>query len=157
MIALLVGFMFSPELFELLNNLVIFADLLIDGKQHGIEREYYSQQNPYQFSFHNGPPHKDERTTKERGPGGLLPSGSCRQANLSEGWDGVRPGLDCGADCFIRVRGEGDPVAAEVHEVQFAVGVVAPDCGIYNFLPGDICLLWGFGSPALMDAWILNV
>jgi hypothetical protein len=29
---LLVGVMFSPEFFELLNNLVISANLLVDGK-----------------------------------------------------------------------------------------------------------------------------
>jgi hypothetical protein len=44
MIVLLVSFVFAPEFFELLNDLVIFADLLVDGKQHGIEREHDSQQ-----------------------------------------------------------------------------------------------------------------
>jgi len=34
---------FRPELFELLDDLIIFADLLVDDKQHGINREHNSQ------------------------------------------------------------------------------------------------------------------
>ncbi len=70
MIILLVGVVFGPELLELLNNLVIFADLLIDGKQHGIEREHDSQQDPYHFGFHNGPPHMT-RGPQKRGDRGV--------------------------------------------------------------------------------------
>jgi hypothetical protein len=39
MIFLLALFVLVPEFLELLNDLIIFADLLIDGKQHGLERE----------------------------------------------------------------------------------------------------------------------
>jgi hypothetical protein len=46
MVSLLVTFMFRPEFLELLDDLIIFADLLMDGKKHGIEREHNSQKNP---------------------------------------------------------------------------------------------------------------
>jgi hypothetical protein len=75
MIVLFVGVVFCPEFFELLDNLIIFADLLVDGKQQGIEREYDSQQNPDNFGFHNGPFANDERTTKERDRGVSSPPG----------------------------------------------------------------------------------
>jgi len=105
MIVFLVSFVFAPEFFELLNDLVIFADLLIDGKQHGIERKH----------------------SKERGPGGLLPSGSYRQESSGKGWDSVGPGLDRGADSLVRVGREGDPGTAEGQHIQFAIGVMTPE------------------------------
>jgi hypothetical protein len=37
---------FRPEFLELLDDLIILADLPMDGKQHGIDREHDSQQNP---------------------------------------------------------------------------------------------------------------
>jgi hypothetical protein len=43
MILLLVAFVLVPEFFELLDDLIIFADLLVDDKQHGIDREHNSQ------------------------------------------------------------------------------------------------------------------
>jgi ATP-dependent Clp protease ATP-binding subunit ClpA len=46
MVFFLVTFVFRPEFLELLDDLIIFADLLVDDKQHGIDREYNSQQNP---------------------------------------------------------------------------------------------------------------
>ena len=58
--------------------------------------------------------------------GATLPAGSVRQAVLGENCHGVRPGLNIRPDCVIRVRGDGDPVAAEVHHVELAVRVMAP-------------------------------
>jgi len=46
MIVILVTFVFRPEFLELLDDLIISADLLVDDKQHGIDREHNSQQNP---------------------------------------------------------------------------------------------------------------
>ena len=71
---------------------------------------------------------RDEtRGPKREGTGGLLPSGSFRQAGLGESCHSVRPGLHIRADCIILVGGDGDPVAAEVHHVELAVRVVAPE------------------------------
>jgi hypothetical protein len=56
MILLLALFMLVPEFFELLDDLIIFADLLLDGKQHGIERKHRGKHYPESFRFHNGPP-----------------------------------------------------------------------------------------------------
>ena len=67
------------------------------------------------------------REPKREGTGGLLPSGSFRQAGLGESCHSVRPGLDIRPDCIILVRGDGDPVAAEVHHVELAVRIVAPE------------------------------
>jgi len=46
---------------------------------------------------------------------------------LREGCDSVRPGLDLGPDCVVRVGLERNPVAGEREVVQFTVGVVAPE------------------------------
>jgi hypothetical protein len=46
MVSLLVTVVFRPEFLELLDDLIIFANLLVDGKKHGIQREDNSQQNP---------------------------------------------------------------------------------------------------------------
>ena len=62
---------------------------------------------------------------REGDRGATLPAGSVRQAVLGESCHGVRPGLDIRPDCVIRVRSDGDPVAAEVHHVDLAVGVMA--------------------------------
>jgi hypothetical protein len=43
MIVLLVVFVLGAEFLELLDDFVISANLLVDGKQHGIDREYGSQ------------------------------------------------------------------------------------------------------------------
>jgi hypothetical protein len=129
MIVLFAGFVFSPELPELLNNLVISANLLVDDKQHGIKREHHSQHNPYHFGFHNGPLHRHERTTKERRI--LRESPPLRvlsfRVRLCKGRDAVRPGLDRGTDGLIRVGREADPVTAEVHHEQFTVGIMTPE------------------------------
>jgi len=42
MIVFLVSFVFRPEFLELLDNLIIFADLLMDRKQDGIDRKHSS-------------------------------------------------------------------------------------------------------------------
>ncbi len=55
------AFMFSPQFFELLDNLVVPADLLVDDKEHRVDRQHRSQDNSQQFSFHTNPPKKDEK------------------------------------------------------------------------------------------------
>ena len=124
------GIVFGPEFFELLDNFIVPANLLVDDKQHRVEGQHDPEDDSRYFGFHNGPLQvPDERTTKERGlyiwvssPPGLVVSGT-----LCEGRDGVRPGLDRCPDCLIRVGREGDPVTAEVQHVEFAVGIVAPE------------------------------
>ncbi|WP_423987929.1 hypothetical protein, partial [Methanoregula sp.] len=69
MVFLLVTFVFLSEFLELLDDLIVFADLLIDGKQHGIERDYSAKHYPKNFSFHNDSP-KVTREPKERVAGG---------------------------------------------------------------------------------------
>jgi hypothetical protein len=56
MMHLFVMFMFLSESFELLNDLIIPADLLLDDKQQGIDREHGSQNDSHNFSFHTKPP-----------------------------------------------------------------------------------------------------
>jgi len=46
MIVLLVILVFRPEFLKLLDDLIIFANLLMDGKQNGIQREHNSKKNP---------------------------------------------------------------------------------------------------------------
>jgi len=46
MIFLLALLMLVPEFLELLDDLIIFAYLLIDGKQHGIERKHGGKHYP---------------------------------------------------------------------------------------------------------------
>jgi hypothetical protein len=46
MTLLLVAIVFGTVFLELLDYLIILADLLVDGKQHGIEREHGSKHNP---------------------------------------------------------------------------------------------------------------
>ena len=47
---------------------------------------------------------------------------------LREGCDAIRLGLDLCEDCVIRVGRDAEPVAGEVHVVNLAVCVVAPEC-----------------------------
>jgi hypothetical protein len=47
---------------------------------------------------------------------------------LREGCDGVCPGVDLCEDRVIRVEHDADLVAGEIHVVNLAVGVVAPEC-----------------------------
>jgi hypothetical protein len=59
---------FSPELFELLNNFIVPANLLVDGKQHRVDGQHCPKDDSQYFGFHNGPLQvPDERTTKGRG------------------------------------------------------------------------------------------
>jgi hypothetical protein len=46
MIRVLVMLVLVPEFLELLDYLILSADLLVDGKQQGIEREHYPDNNP---------------------------------------------------------------------------------------------------------------
>jgi hypothetical protein len=58
---LLVGIVFGPQFFKFLDNLIIPADLLVDGKQQGIDREHDTHQDPHNFGFHTGPLKKTTR------------------------------------------------------------------------------------------------
>jgi len=45
-----------------------------------------------------------------------------------ESCDRVCPGLDFSEDCVVRVGRDAQPVAGEIHVVNLAVRVVAPEC-----------------------------
>ncbi len=47
---------------------------------------------------------------------------------LREGCDGVCQGVDLCEDCVVRVGRDADLVAGEIHVVNLAVRVVAPEC-----------------------------
>ncbi len=68
------GIVFSPEFSELLNNFIVPANLLVDGKQHRVEGQYDPKDDSQYFGFHNGPLQvPDERTTKREGLYGSPP------------------------------------------------------------------------------------
>src|SRR5512139_162851 len=76
-----VGIVFGPEFFELLNNLVISANLLVDDKQHRVEGQHCPQNDSRNFGFHNGPlqvPKREDYKREETVDFCLLSSGSCR-------------------------------------------------------------------------------
>ena len=77
----------------------------------------------------------DERTKREGDRGVASPPGLFVRTDLGESCHSVRPGLNIRPDCVIRVRGDGDPVAAEVHHVELAVRVVAPQGRREGVLP----------------------
>jgi len=55
MILLPAMFVFVLEFFELLDDLIVFANFLVDGKQQGIQREYGPKHNPQKLRVHNAP------------------------------------------------------------------------------------------------------
>jgi len=55
MILLPVMFVFVLEFFELLDDLIVFSNFLVDGKQQGIQREHGPKHNPQKFRVHNVP------------------------------------------------------------------------------------------------------
>ena len=77
----------------------------------------------------------DERTKKRGDREVSSPPGLFVKTVLGESCHSVRPGLNIRPDCVIRVRGDGDPVAAEVHHVELAVRVVAPQGCAEGILP----------------------
>jgi len=55
MILLPVMVVFVLEFFELLDDLIVFTNFLVDGKQQGIQREHRPKHNPQKLRVHNAP------------------------------------------------------------------------------------------------------
>ena len=136
-----VGIVFCPEFFELLNNFIVPANLLVDDKQHRVEwAARLPRMNSY-FGFHNGPLHVPTRGPQRRGdclgvpPLRVVSSLASVQARAGTVSAQVSTAVRIG---LIRIGGEGDLVTAEVQHVEFAVGIVAPEGGTEIIIRGIV-------------------